>query len=466
MTRDRTRLQPASGAQYPLKVCAMLASPPSRTCAAVNAQTARRETSAVRARNAALYQAKLRERREELEVSQVAEAQKEQREAERQRARAGLSATGIGGGTKSGGADGGGALAATLGLPVGSKQERLKSMKISQQVSSIMLVHQKEGNDAQVRPAQLTPPLPPPPRRQSPALHVWGCTPPWPWPAVNGSHVDSPIEPPGHCCASAVNGSHVDSPLEPSILNGVHADSSFEPRGLCCAPQVTDFDDAFKKLARAAGSDEPDVVIHKFVGRHESSQLLTAESEEMRAKSVALSTELNRLLDQLTEMQYAADGPAQTEAALRQLDPRLTAAGSRLNRLEEQVAKLRQLQLATASGCSALLARVAATAPGLGAAPTELVGALGSGSGDAPSHDSGERGSAPDRADGESGSPATHPTFDEQLLGLFRLAEVRLPAGSPCTRFAHGHRLARGRRMNAHAPDARAHSHVHRTYVK
>ena len=131
------------------------------------------------------------------------------------------------------------------------------------------------------------------------------------------------------------------------------------------------YEAAFKKMARAAGSNDAEVVITKFVSRNETRAGLLDERAQMTRRKAELDADQKALGARLSEMQYSMVHPAMTENALRQLDPKLTKAAGRLELLTVGNARLRDLELAAAAGCAALLTRVAAAVPSLGAAPDE-----------------------------------------------------------------------------------------------
>ena len=138
--------------------------------------------------------------------------------------------------------------------------------------------------------------------------------------------------------------------------------------------QVSRYEAAFKKMARAAGSNDAEVVIAKFIARNETRAGLLDERGQAMRRRAGLDAELQRLTTQVQEMQYSMVHPAQTESALRKLEPKLTKAAGRLNFLTTQCQRLGSLQLAAGSGCHALLSRLAASVPSLGASPEDELG--------------------------------------------------------------------------------------------
>ena len=133
--------------------------------------------------------------------------------------------------------------------------------------------------------------------------------------------------------------------------------------------QVSRYEAAFKKMARAAGSNDAEVVIAKFVSRNETRAGLLDERGHVVRRRAELDREQQTISAKLSEMQYSMVHPAHTETALHRLDPKLTKAAGRLELLHQQVKHLRDLEMAVGSGCAALLTRVAGAVPSLGAAP-------------------------------------------------------------------------------------------------
>ena len=217
--------------------------------------------------------------------------------------------------------------------------------------------------------------------------------------------------------------------------------------------QVSRYEAAFKKMARAAGSNDAEVVIAKFIARNETRAGLLDERGQVMRRRSSLDADLQQLSTRLQEMQYSMVHPAQTESALRQLDPKLTRAAGRLELLTNQCARLRELQLLAGTGCHALLSRVAGAVPALGSAPDDNFsteargggggggsgggggGGGGGGSGVGPGADDGGLGGG-DGGNAAGGSllvpaeasPAADAAFEERVLGLFKTCEQRLEA--------------------------------------
>ena len=135
--------------------------------------------------------------------------------------------------------------------------------------------------------------------------------------------------------------------------------------------QVSRYEAAFRKMARAAGSNDPDVVISRFMARNETRAGLLDTRDVLRRKKSNVEADIERLSARLRELQYSAVHPAQSEAAMRRLEPKLTKASSRLELAQNQLGKTRALHMHVSSGCMALLMRIASAAPAIGTAPDE-----------------------------------------------------------------------------------------------
>ena len=192
--------------------------------------------------------------------------------------------------------------------------------------------------------------------------------------------------------------------------------------------QVSRYEAAFKKMARAAGSNDAEVVIAKFIARNETRAGLLEERGQVMKRRADLDAEMQRHSAKLQEMQYSMVHPAHTESALRRLDPKLTKAAGRLELLITQCARMRDLQLAAGTGCAALLARLASAVPILGVAPEESI-LGGADSSKEQSHRDGmampDEGEVPSIAPVDE-TPAIDVAFEEKILGLFRTCEQRL----------------------------------------
>ena len=204
--------------------------------------------------------------------------------------------------------------------------------------------------------------------------------------------------------------------------------------------QVSRYEAAFKKMARAAGSNDAEVVIAKFVGRNETRAGLLEERAQVSKRKADLDADQTRLTARLSEMQYSMVHPAMTETALRRLDPKLTRASGRLALLQDRLAILKSLQLNAGNGCAALLARVAAALPSLGPPPEddltvdEKAGGSGGGGGAKPHRDSTQKFDADEGGGGAKGGggggdeagEGVDMALDEKVLALFRTCEARL----------------------------------------
>ena len=204
--------------------------------------------------------------------------------------------------------------------------------------------------------------------------------------------------------------------------------------------QVSRYEAAFKKMARAAGSNDAEVVITKFISRNETRASLLEERSAALKRRADLDAEQQRLSARLQEMQYSMVHPQQTESALRELDPKITVAHGRLELLTNRCGELKDLQLSAGAGAAALLARVASAAPFLGAAPdaelnleasVSAKGEGGAGDAGAGNEGAGDEGAPSSAADAmaaletslASGGEAA---FEYKLLHLFKACEARL----------------------------------------
>ena len=210
--------------------------------------------------------------------------------------------------------------------------------------------------------------------------------------------------------------------------------------------QVSRYEAAFKKMARAAGSNDAEVVIAKFIARNETRAGLLDERGQVMKRRADLDTDQQRLGSKLQEMQYSMVHPAHTESALRRLDPKLTKAAGRLELLTQQCSRLKDLQLATGTGCAALLTRVAGAVPVLGPAPDDDF------STDVQNKEPGRRSSSAAATGGEGaetkvvtagpaagsslGDPTVDVAFEEKLVGMFKTCEHRL---EKLVAFVQGH---------------------------
>ena len=231
--------------------------------------------------------------------------------------------------------------------------------------------------------------------------------------------------------------------------------------------QVSRYEAAFKKMARAAGSNDAEVVIAKFMARNETRAGLLEERSQTARRRQSLDSEHQKLASKLSEMQYSMVHPAQTETALRRLDPKLTKASGKVELLNSHLHRLRDLQIAAGTGCAALLTRIASSVPALGPPPdndlnldkpTSPEKETGGASGVAPpgalkrrnsqqgmqvSAEGGEDGSkekegaaaseakvvqvlAAAEKEGNDGDESRTTAFDEKLLAMFKVCEQRL----------------------------------------
>ena len=134
---------------------------------------------------------------------------------------------------------------------------------------------------------------------------------------------------------------------------------------------------AFAEMARAAGAETAVVdagmqsIIEKFFSRDEARRGLLAEQGRLQAKRTSGVAHLQLLTGRLAELRYSGVTSAQTEAGLKELEPKLTRAAFRLRLHEERAVEAHQLQLHIATGLAAVLRRVASCVPALGPAPDD-----------------------------------------------------------------------------------------------
>lgn len=68
----------------------------------------------------------------------------------------------------------------------------------------------------------------------------------------------------------------------------------------------------------------------KFITREQTNAALHEESGRLGKRKAQLAAQQQALVAKLTEAQYNTGAPAQTETALKQLDPKLIRASHRL----------------------------------------------------------------------------------------------------------------------------------------
>ena len=118
--------------------------------------------------------------------------------------------------------------------------------------------------------------------------------------------------------------------------------------------QVSRYEAAFLKMARLAGSADPDAIIAKFARRNDVRARLLDERQGMRQRLTKLEAELRNQTAKMGELQYSMVHPAEADGALRQVEPKLTAALGRLEQLEQGTARLSRLQLSVFTGTAHL----------------------------------------------------------------------------------------------------------------
>jgi len=122
--------------------------------------------------------------------------------------------------------------------------------------------------------------------------------------------------------------------------------------------QVSRYEAAFLKMARAAGSNDAQVIISKFLGRDEMRARLQYEREDTREEHARLEEEVRRLHTRMAEMQHSLVHPHQSEAAVRDVESAYSRARIILQKREREVADAHDLAFLAYNGCSALLSQL------------------------------------------------------------------------------------------------------------
>ena len=123
--------------------------------------------------------------------------------------------------------------------------------------------------------------------------------------------------------------------------------------------QVSRYEAAFLKMARVAGSSDPDAVIHKFLTRNEVRARFLAERDGARTRLAALETDNRRLREKLSDLTHSLVHAPEADGALRLLEPKLDASRGRVQNLSDKISALHQLQVEVSAGVGHVLRLIA-----------------------------------------------------------------------------------------------------------